>query len=158
MNIVGQGGKIILFMTPSLLIAIYIHLNSPSAASLPAAISLLRPLGYLLLLGGIILWGTALIQLLIAYSGGKLLTTGAYGIVRNPIYASAACFILPGITLLTMTWVYLVVSLFLYLGVMIFIGKEEKKLQEAFGKEYAEYLRRVDRLIPFKKPRSTTTG
>jgi protein-S-isoprenylcysteine O-methyltransferase Ste14 len=35
---------------------------------------------------------------------------------------------------------------------MIFIDVEEKQLKEAFGKEYEDYLARVDRLIPFKKP------
>jgi protein-S-isoprenylcysteine O-methyltransferase Ste14 len=40
----------------------------------------------------------------------------------------------------------------LYAGVMIFIGKEEKQLSNVFGKAYQEYLQRVDRLIPFKKP------
>jgi protein-S-isoprenylcysteine O-methyltransferase Ste14 len=40
----------------------------------------------------------------------------------------------------------------LYVGVVIFIGKEEKQLTKAFGKEYEDYLARVDRLVPLKKP------
>jgi protein-S-isoprenylcysteine O-methyltransferase Ste14 len=100
----------------------------------------------------VILWGTAIIQLLTGFSQGKLVTTGAYGVVRNPIYSSVTFFILPAITLLTLTWVYLVVSVFLYVGVMIFIGEEERQLTKAFGKTYEDYLRRVDRLIPFRKP------
>jgi protein-S-isoprenylcysteine O-methyltransferase Ste14 len=35
---------------------------------------------------------------------------------------------------------------------LIFIGKEEEQLTEAFGKEYEDYTARVDRLVPFKKP------
>jgi protein-S-isoprenylcysteine O-methyltransferase Ste14 len=35
---------------------------------------------------------------------------------------------------------------------MIFIGEEEEQLRVAFGKEYEDYLARVDRLIPFKRP------
>jgi protein-S-isoprenylcysteine O-methyltransferase Ste14 len=53
---------------------------------------------------------------------------------------------------MTLTWVYLVASVFLYVGVMIFIGTEEKQLTKAFGKEYVGYMARVDRLVPFKKP------
>jgi protein-S-isoprenylcysteine O-methyltransferase Ste14 len=34
---------------------------------------------------------------------------------------------------------------------MLFIGVEEKQLTKAFGKEYEDYLAKVDRLIPFKK-------
>jgi protein-S-isoprenylcysteine O-methyltransferase Ste14 len=152
MSIVGQGGKIILFMLPSLIAAIWVHAYLPQIAALPEKLSFIKPVGYVLLLPGLILWGTAVIQLLTGFSEGKLVTTGAYGVARNPIYASAAFFILPAVAFLTMTWVYLVVSVFLYAGVMVFIGVEEQQLKRAFGKEYEKYLARVDRLIPFKRP------
>ena len=152
MNIVGQGGKIILFMLPSLIAAILIHNYAPNIAALPESISFIQPIGYVLLILGLILWGTAVIQLMEGFSQGKLVTTGAYGVVRNPIYSSVTFFILPAVALLTMTWVYFVVSIFLYVGVMVFIGTEEKQLTRAFGKEYEDYLERVDRLVPFKKP------
>jgi protein-S-isoprenylcysteine O-methyltransferase Ste14 len=153
MNIVGQGGKIILFMLPSLVAAILVHAYLPQIAALPESISFVKPVGYFLLIPGLVLWGAAVIQLLTGFSQGKLVTTGAYGVVRNPIYSSVTFFILPAVALITLTWVYFVVSVFLYLGVMIFIGTEEEQLTEAFGKEYEDYLARVDRLVPFKKPR-----
>jgi protein-S-isoprenylcysteine O-methyltransferase Ste14 len=152
MTIIGQGGKIILFMLPSLIAAILVHLNFPQFAALPAGLSFIQPAGYLLLLPGLILWGAAVFQLLTSFSKGKLVTTGAYGVVRNPIYSSVTFFILPGVSLLTLTWVYFVPAIFLYAGVMIFIGHEEEQLTQAFGKEYEDYLARVDRLVPFKKP------
>ena len=152
MNIVGQGGKIILFTLPPLISAIWVNTNEPQIAALPESISFIRPIGYLFLLFGLILWGAAIVQLFLGFSKGKLVTTGAYGVVRNPIYSSATFFILPAVTLITQTWVYCVVSIFLYSGVMIFIGKEEEQLTKVFGKEYENYLARVDRLIPFKRP------
>ena len=152
MNIVGQGGKIILFMLPSLIAAVLAHMYLPQIAALPESISFIKPVGYLLLPLGLILWGAAIIQLMAGFSKGKLVTTGAYGVVRNPIYASATFFIFPAIALLTSTWVYFIASVFLYVGVMIFISKEEKQLTKAFGKEYEDYLARVDRLVPFKNP------
>jgi len=152
MNIIGQGGKIILFMLPSLMTAIWVHLYFPQIAALPESISFIQPLGYLLLLLGLILWGTAVVQLLAGFSRGELVTTGAYGVVRNPIYSSVTFFILPALALVTFTWVYFVVSAFLYFGVVLFIGKEEQQLTKAFGREYDDYLTRVDRLIPFKNP------
>jgi protein-S-isoprenylcysteine O-methyltransferase Ste14 len=152
MSIVGQGGKIILFMLPSLIAAILFHMYLPHISALPEQISFIRPLGYLFLLPGLILWGTAMVQLLTGFSKGKLVTTGAYGVVRNPIYSSVTFFILPAVTLLTLNWVYLVPSVLLYIGVMIFIGTEEKQMTKAFGKEYESYINRVDRLVPFKKP------
>ena len=150
MSIVGQGGKIILFMLPSLIAAILVHAYWPQIAALPESISFIQSVGYLLLPLGLILWGTAVIQLLTGFSKGKLVTTGAYGVVRNPIYSSVTFFILPAVALMTFTWVYFVPSVFLYAGVMIFIGEEEKQLTRAFGKEYEDYLARVDRLVPFK--------
>lgn len=152
MNIIGQGGKIILFTLPSLIGAILLHVYLPKIAGLPEGIDFIKPVGYLVLVVGLILWGTAIVQLLTGFSRGKLVTTGAYGVVRNPIYSSVTFFILPGVALLTLTWVYFVASIFLYAGVMIFIGKEEEQLKKAFGRPYENYLKRVDRLIPFKKP------
>ncbi|MDF2841210.1 MAG: putative protein-S isoprenylcysteine O-methyltransferase [Clostridia bacterium] len=152
MNIVGQGGKIILLMLPSIIATILVHINLPLIAALPGNISFLKLIGYLLLIPGLILWGTAVIQLLTDFPKGKLVTTGAYGVVRNPIYSSAALFIFPSIALMTLTWVYFVPSTFLCIGVLFFIGKEEKQLTEAFGKKYTDYMARVDRLIPYKKP------
>ncbi len=152
MNIIGQGGKIILFTLPALIAAIWVHITWPQIAALPDIVSFIQPLGYLLLVPGVILWGTAVIQLLTGFPQGKLVTTGAYGVVRNPIYSSVTFFILPAVALITLTWVYFVVSIFLYTGVMIFIGTEEKQLTLAFGKEYEDYLKRVDRLVPLKKP------
>jgi len=151
MNIVGQGGKIILFMLPSLIAAICVHKYLPSVAVLPESIRFSRPLGYLLLLPGLVLWGSAVVQLLWGFSNGKLVTMGAYGVVRNPIYSSVTFFILPVVALMTLTWVYLIVSVFLYVGVMIFIGTEEQQLTKAFGQQYEEYMASVDRLVPFKK-------
>ena len=153
MNIVGQGGKIMLFTLPSLLAAIFVHTRLPQIAALPESISFIQPAGYLLLALGLILWGTAVIQLLAGFSKGRLVTTGAYGVVRNPIYSSVTFFILPAIALMTLTWVYLVASVFLYAGVMIFIGKEEKRLATVFGKDYEDYQARVDRVVPLRRPR-----
>jgi protein-S-isoprenylcysteine O-methyltransferase Ste14 len=152
MNIIGQGGKIILFMLPSLIAAIVVHTYFPQIAALPESVGFIKPVGYLLLLLGLILWGAAVVQLMTGFSKGKLVTTGAYGVVRNPIYSSVTFFILPAVALMTLTWVYFVASIFLYVGVMIFIGKEEQQLTKAFGNEYEDYTSRVDRLVPFKKP------
>jgi protein-S-isoprenylcysteine O-methyltransferase Ste14 len=152
MNIVGQGGKIILFTLPSLIAAILVHAYLPDIAALPDGFSFIQPVGYVLLVPGLILWGTAIFQLLTGFPKGKLVTTGAYGVVRNPIYSSVTFFVLPAVALLTFTWVYLVASVFLYVGVTIFIGAEETQLTAAFGKEYEDYLTRVDRLVPFKRP------
>ena len=45
MNLVGQGGKIILFMLPSLAAAILVHIYLPNIAELPKGLSFIRWLG-----------------------------------------------------------------------------------------------------------------
>jgi protein-S-isoprenylcysteine O-methyltransferase Ste14 len=152
MNIIGQGGKIILFSLPSLIAAILVNTYFPQVAALPESFRFLKPVGYVVLIPGLILWGSAIVQLITGFSKGKLVTKGAYGVVRNPIYSSATFFILPAVTLITLTWVYPVVSVFLYIGVTLFIHTEEKQLTQVFGGEYVDYLTKVDRLVPFMKP------
>ena len=152
MNILGQGGKILLFTLPSLVAAILVDAYLPRVAALPEGVSFIRPVGYVWLLLGIILWVAAVIQFTVGFSKGRLVTTGAYGVVRNPLYASATFFVLPAVALITLTWVYFVVSAVLYVGVVIFVREEERQLAAAFGKEYEDYTGRVDRLIPFKRP------
>jgi protein-S-isoprenylcysteine O-methyltransferase Ste14 len=43
-------------------------------------------------------------------------------------------------------------AVFLGIGVWVFIRAEERQLGQVFGHEYAVYLAKVDRLVPFKKP------
>lgn len=152
MDIVGQGGKIILWTLPSLAVALWMHRYHPDIVAMPESIRFLMPVGYVLLAMGLALWATAVVQLLAGFSRGRLVTTGAYGIVRNPIYSSVTFLVLPAIALLTGAWVYVVVSVCLYVGVRIFIRKEEGQLRRAFGPAYVDYMSRVDRLIPFRRP------
>lgn len=152
MNIVGQGGKIILFTLPAAAAALWLQMKFPALAALPQALGFLRPAGFVLLAPGAALWAGGLVQLLAAFSKGRLATTGAYGICRNPIYASFICFILPAVSLLARTWVWLAAAAFLYLGVGLFIGAEERKLLQVFGDEYARYRKRVGRVLPFARP------
>ena len=152
MNIIGQGGKIILFTLPFAALAILIHLRFAAFTSLPSAWSPIRPLGYILLVLGALLWIGGIVQLVMGFPKGKLITRGAYRVCRNPIYSSFIVFILPAISLLMLKWVYLGVAVFMYAGVRLFIGKEEKQLLQVFGDEYARYLARVSRVLPFVKP------
>lgn len=152
MNLVGQGGKIILFMLPALIAAILVHSYLPDVAALHLGRGFFKILGYIWFLPGIVLWLNAIVNLFINFPKGKLVTSCAYSIVRNPIYASVIWFILPAVSFVTGTWVYLAVSAFLYLGVVIFIKQEEEQLLRVFGQEYADYMKKVHRLVPLIKP------
>jgi len=152
MNIFGQGIRIILFTVPAVAAAVAAHHYVPNLVRIPLPRSILTPVGVALAAPGLVLWFTAVVQLLVEFPRGKLVTAGAYRVCRNPIYSSFAFFILPGLSLAIGTWVYLVVAAVLCLGVVIFIRKEERDLSRVFGDEYRRYTARVDRLIPFVKP------
>jgi protein-S-isoprenylcysteine O-methyltransferase Ste14 len=152
MNLVGQGGKIIIFTFPYVALAIWLQYYYPEIVSLPQNLVAIKYIGYFWFVPGVLLWLNGLVQLLRDFPKGKLITSGAYGVCRNPIYSSVILFVLPAISLTTLTWVYFVVAIMLYMSVMIFITKEEVKLKQTFGKEYEDYRSRVSRIFPYVKP------
>lgn len=84
-----------------------------------------------------------------------LQTGGVYGVVRHPLYFFSLLVIWP---VTTMTWAYLgfCIGATLYMGVGSLL--EERRMQAAFGAEYAAYQRRVPWLIPFVRlPRQRGT-
>lgn len=149
MNILGRGPLVMLFALPALGAAVMLHIYMPRAARLPLPSGVIAPLGALIIAAGAIMWLVAVAQLLTQFPRGKLVTTGAYAICRNPIYASFGILILPGISFVTGTWVYIVAGAVLCLGVLIFIRKEEQDLLRVFGDDYRSYVARVHRIVPF---------
>lgn len=80
---------------------------------------------------------------------GKLVTTGVYGIVRNPIY-SAFLFLFTGVLILLRNWLVLILP-FVFWALLSLLMKctEERWLKEKFGDEYIEYSKEVNRVIPW---------
>lgn len=87
-----------------------------------------------------------------AFLGGfkndKLITHGAFSIVRNPLYF----FSLIGMTGIAFISAHIVVMIVLPVAFVVMyhflIRREEAFLLEAFGKEYEAYMRSTPRLIP----------
>ena len=72
----------------------------------------------------------------------KLVTSGIYAKIRNPIYVFGGLFLV-GLALMLGNWVLLVLAVVL-VPVQIFRArKEEAVLAEAFGEEYARYKART---------------
>jgi protein-S-isoprenylcysteine O-methyltransferase Ste14 len=153
MNIVGQGAPIMLLTAPVAAAAVLAQLRAPDLVRIPLPPSVLAPVGLALILSGLALWLTAVVQLLNGFPRGRLVTSGAYGLCRNPIYASMALLVLPGLSLWTGTFGYLAAGAVLCIAVRVLIPREEKDLLRVFGDEYRGYAERVHRLIPFVKPR-----
>lgn len=81
-------------------------------------------------------------------NGNSLAVNGPYTMVRNPMYLGIFLMGL-GISLMLFQW--WVISLFVAVFVLrylLLIYKEEKKLEQIFGKEYSDYKKRVPRILP----------
>ena len=107
-------------------------------------------LGILCITIGVILWLSAVLvtQIDRKIKEGKLITTGIYSIVRNPIY-SAFLFIFTGIIFLVNN-IYLLVlpiTFWIYLTILLKLT-EEKWLEDKFTDEYDRYSKNVNRVIP----------
>lgn len=79
----------------------------------------------------------------------KLITTGVYGVVRNPVY-SAFLFVFTGILLFAANFLLLLLPIAFWIFLTVLMKKtEEKWLLREFGEEYAVYCREVNRVIPW---------
>jgi protein-S-isoprenylcysteine O-methyltransferase Ste14 len=107
-------------------------------------------LGIILIGLGIILWVEAVVISKIDknIAKNKLVTTGAYAWVRNPIY-SAFAIIFTGVICLQNN-LFLLIFPFIYWAFMsIIVKKEEIVLEKTFGQEYIVYKLKVNRCIPW---------
>lgn len=104
--------------------------------------------GGCLLLLGIVLLVLAGRAVAVAYRGDRLATTGAFGVVRHPIYAVWIVLLLPGLALLSGAWPVLPTPLIAYAVFRRRIGTEDRYLEERFGQAYRDYRVQVGELLP----------
>ncbi len=79
----------------------------------------------------------------------RLVTEGAYKIVRHPIYTGMLGMLLAtGLAFNRLFALVLAVMIF-GVGTIIRVRSEEKLLREAFGAEYDAYAKRVPAILPF---------
>lgn len=107
-------------------------------------------IGIILIIFGCILWIYAVIVSRIDknITENKLVTTGAYALVRNPIY-SAFAFVFTGILCLQNNLFLLVFPFIYWLLLSMLVRKEEVVLEKIFGEEYLIYKSKVNRCIPW---------
>jgi protein-S-isoprenylcysteine O-methyltransferase Ste14 len=148
MSIFGQGPAIIRVGLVFMLIGFAVYKFFPAITVLPVPLFYSTIAGIILLLCGLLLWVTSLVQLLRDFPKGKLITTGAYRFCRNPMYASFIIFIIPAFSFLLHTWVYFLGSLGMWLGATILLCKEERILEDIFKNEFSRYAAAVGRIFP----------
>ncbi len=91
---------------------------------------------------GLVMLLTARIQLGRSFSvsaqAKKLVTTGVYSKIRNPIYVFSAMFLV-GIVIVTGRWPLLLIIAVLVPVQIVRARKESQVLEAAFGEEYTRY-------------------
>lgn len=86
----------------------------------------------------------------------RLVITGLYRWMRNPMYVGLGVMLLGETLLLPQIWremAVLIAVLWIAVTVMV-VRKEERDLRRLFGAAYEEYCRRVPRWIPRMTPLS----
>ena len=85
----------------------------------------------------------------------RLITYGAYGLVRHPLYLAGIIIFTfePNITRNWLTVAILADAYFIYGAVA-----EEKRLKDKFGAEYVQYMQSVPMFIPRLRARNKKTG
>ena len=138
---------IILLTVAGILLSVYVIPNgSFDFLLIPFSV-----IGSLLIIGGLYLWVDAVLKSKIdeGIKNNKLVTTGIYACVRNPIY-SAFLFACTGALLIANNlWLLILPPVYWLFLTVLMKQTEEKWLKERYGKEYEEYCKKVNRCIPW---------
>ena len=108
-------------------------------------------LGVILIAAGILLWVYAvpISKIDDGIKENRLVTAGAYALVRNPIY-SAAMIACTGVILMVGNLFFFVLPLLYWLYMTVLMkATEEKWLKNLYGAEYENYCRQVNRCWPW---------
>lgn len=83
----------------------------------------------------------------------RLITTGLYAYIRNPMLSGLFIFMFGlGVLLGSLSLICIFTPLFIILNVLYIKAVEEKEMEKKFGKDYLEYKKRVPMFIPkFKR-------
>ncbi len=148
-------GPLYVFVITVLTLAAVLMRNMPFFSS--GKLSVLRiPLliaGVVSVAAGIALWiyAVPISKIDVGIKENRLVTTGAYALVRNPIY-SAAMLVCTGVILLVGNACFFLLPLFSWLFMTVLMkATEEKWLEDLYGAEYRDYCRRVNRCWPWFK-------
>jgi len=108
-------------------------------------------LGVLLIIAGAALWiyAVPISKIDDGIRDNRLVTNGAYALVRNPIY-SAIMIACTGVLLTTGNlWFMILPVLFWTFMTFLMKATEEKWLKDLYGREYEDYCRKVNRCWPW---------
>jgi len=97
---------------------------------------------------GIFIWIDGAMKIKQNFFRGNLVTSGVYRYIQHPIYSAFIFFYLPGIAIMTRSYLAIVLPCVFYFLYQRHIGVEEEWLHKTFGARYDEYKKRTGRLVP----------
>lgn len=108
-------------------------------------------IGVLLILLGVYFWYAAAVQARVHKNimDNKLVTTGVYAWVRNPIYSGCMLVCTGAILLANNLWLLILPVFFWAFMTVLMKNTEEKWLDTLYGEEYRQYCKKVNRCIPW---------
>jgi protein-S-isoprenylcysteine O-methyltransferase Ste14 len=99
----------------------------------------------------LLLWMVGGVTVMRAYNRDELVTSGAFALVRHPIYAAWITLVFPGLALLIRSWPMLLTPLIAYAIFRRLIHREDEYLEQRFGQAYLDYRGRVNEVIPIPR-------
>jgi protein-S-isoprenylcysteine O-methyltransferase Ste14 len=150
LNFLGIGPKMATVLLPYLVLSIVLstHFKNVFVFTTSGDRTLLI-CGIVLLIIGLIFYGSTVSLLLKGLNETRLVTTGAYSLCQNPLYSSIVLFIIPALSLILNSWLVLSASITGYILFKIHIKKEYNELEKFFGDDYKRYKSETPEFFPF---------
>lgn len=150
MTVMGVGPRAFAVLAPFIALAAGMHACCPGFSRIPGAPHLaLQVAGTVLVVIGIALWAAGSRVIIGAFHDGRLLTSGAYAVVRHPMYSGILVFVATGVALILGSWPLLTVPVVGAAVIRVFVRREEDYLERQHGRAYREYRARVPALVPW---------
>ena len=147
---------IVIFIVVSLQVDKLLELPKPLPTSLNIIVSIpILAIGLFLILWSILHFGKVKGTPVPFNPPPKVVTTGPYAYVRNPMLTGLIILLFGlGVLLQSISLIFIFTPLFILLNVLELKAIEEPELEKRLGKEYVEYKKRVPMFIPRLKVRT----
>jgi protein-S-isoprenylcysteine O-methyltransferase Ste14 len=148
----GVGPKIMLISAPLIIAAIVTEVTGSSFKEVPLLNhNYFSFAGWIWLVLGTIAFIITLVQFIVNFPKGRLITTGMFAVSRNPIYTCWILFILPALGFIFSNWLFFAAALCMLVATQLLVKKEEEELSGCFGNAYLTYKSQVRQIIGCSK-------
>lgn len=150
----GEARGLLPVVGPTLVLAVVATLLVPDrVAFLGPFVGAGRAAGLLLASVGVAFWLASAIALVAALRSGRFTRTGAFALVRHPIFAWWIWFVLPSVALIVDSWPFLIAAAVFFAASLPAARREDEQLVERFAAEADAYRREVRALVPVPRLR-----